>query len=483
MHVGYAADSRRAGWGRRLDILGSDRGEDRLVKEEPEVKYLVRDGARIAYGVFGSGPIDLVVNLYGTCPIDLMWDLPQLAQFMDTLGSHARVIAYDHRGSGASDPLRTTDGAAGVESATADLLAVLDTTGADRPSLLDFNLSGLVFAAVTHPDRVHSIVGANLRSSYPEVRGMTSEQLKDFAVWNGSTKGLEALNPRVAHDPVVQRWWGRAHRLSASPEEFARLVQFGAEIDVESLLEHVRVPTLIFHRKANRIWDIETSRAAAARIPNCRFVELAGSESDLFLGDTGPVLEEITRFLEEADVTPIDDDRLLATVLFTDIASSTEQLVTLGDKQWRMLLNEHDRTVDRIVGAFRGRVIKKLGDGVLATFDGPARAVRCAAAIRDAVADKDLAVRAGLHTGEIELRAGDVAGLAVHVASRISSLAGSGEILVSRTVADLTSGSGITYNLRGDHELKGVPGRWQLFAAQVPPTSGYSSGVGNNHQP
>ncbi|MGA8724619.1 MAG: adenylate/guanylate cyclase domain-containing protein [Acidimicrobiales bacterium] len=439
--------------------------------QDVEPKYLDRDGARIAYEVFGGGPVDLVVSLNGL-PIDLMWDLPQFAHFMESLGSVARVIAYDERGNGASDPLPTTDGAAAVESAASDWLAVLDSVGSERASILSFSLTGpQIFAAVTYPERVRSIIGANLRSSFPEMRGQSWEQRKAFAVWYGTNNGLMTFNPRVAHDPILQRWWGRAHRLGSSPEEFARILKYGSEIDVGALLEHVRAPALVFHREGNRVYDIDTSRMTAARMPNCRFVELPGSESDLFLGDTDPVLAEITTFLREADLTPVDDDRPLATVLFTDIVDSTEQLAALGDRQWRTVLDDHDRTTEQTVRSFRGRVVKKLGDGMLATFDGPARAVRCAAAIRDALGQHGIAVRAGLHTGEIELRDGDVAGLAVHIASRISALAGPGEVLASRTVVDLTSGSGISYDDRGNQELKGIPGGWPIFAAHAPATS------------
>ena len=248
-------------------------------------------------------------------------------------------------------------------------------------------------------------------------------------------------------------------------------MEYAAHIDVEPLLDHVRVPTLVLHRSGNPVWDVGTSRAATARIPTARFVEVPGSETDVFLGDTAPVLAEVTSFLRQEDIATVGDERALATVLFTDIVASTEQLADVGDAHWRRMLDQHDGTVDRIVNAYRGQVVRTLGDGVLATFDGPARAVRCAAAIRDAVADHGIAVRAGLHTGEIEPRDNDVAGLAIHIASRISALAQPAEILVSRTVVDLTSGSGITYDTRGDRELKGVPGKWPIFAATVPPVA------------
>jgi class 3 adenylate cyclase len=435
-----------------------------------DVEYAVRDGARIAYEVFGSGPIDLAVLHGGRFPIDLMWDLPQLAEFMDTLGTVARVIAFDGRGHGASDPLPTTDGAAGVESAAADLLAVLDAARSDRVSLLDLSHGVMPpFLAATYPERVRSMILVHLRTSFPELRGFSMEQRKNIAQTLSTPRGLRSENPRVAHDPVLQRWWGRARRLESSPEETARQMEWASQIDTESVLDHVRVPALVLHRQGSR-WDMETSRANAARIANARFVVVPGNDSDVFLGDTASVLAEITAFLAQEDSAPAGDERPLATVLFTDIVSSTARLAAVGDQEWRRVLDEHDSTIDTTVTGYRGNVIKNLGDGMLATFDGPARAVRCAAAIRDAFAERGIAIRAGLHTGEIELRHRDVAGITVHIASRVSALAGPGEILVSRTVVDLTGGSGITYDARGDYELKGVPGEWAIFAAHAPAT-------------
>jgi len=436
---------------------------------EGEVRYLVRDGARIAYEVFGSGPVDLLVVRGGAqFPIDLMWELPQLAEFMDGLGAGARVIVYDSRGTGASDPLPTSDGAAGLENGAADILAVLEAAGSDRPSILDLGYGSFaVFMAATYPERVRSIILTNLRSSFPQLRSLTSEQRVETAAWLATVSALQAYNPRVSHDPVLQRWWGRAHRLNASPQVLARSIEFAANTDIECLLDHVRVPTLVFHRRENRVWDIGASRAVAARLSDCRFVELPGSESDLYLGEIATVLEEIRQFLNEDDAAE-PRDRPLATVMFTDIVASTEHLAAVGDRRWRQLLDEHDDLVDRTVTRYGGRVVKTLGDGVLATFDGPARAVRCAADLLDTMRRRGISARAGLHTGEIELRRSDVTGLAVHIASRISALAGPGEILVSRTVVDLTGGSGITYDPRGSHDLKGIAERWPLFAVHVP---------------
>jgi class 3 adenylate cyclase len=427
-----------------------------------EVRYAVRDGTSMAFEVFGSGPCDVVV-VQSIFPIDLMWELPQLASFMDTLGTFARVIVYDPRGRGASDPYPDPE-AASLEMACDDLLAVLDAAGSPRATVFDMRsgVVGVLFAA-TYPQRVRSLIVAHLHTSFPEVRNLSAEQRRDLAAAMVGTQ-LQMEAPRLAHDPVLRQWFGRAGRLVSSPAVILDMLEMAARIDVDSAVPAVVAPALVLHRRENPVWDIASGRTAASRIPGARFVELPGSETVIFLGDTAPALAEIERFLDQAD-TDVIDDRPLATVLFTDIVASTEQLAAIGDEAWRRILDEHDSAADRAVTAHRGRVVKRLGDGILATFDGPARAVRCAAAIRDAVAEHGIVVRSGLHTGEIELRYGDVTGIAVHIASRVAALAGPGEILASRTVADLTAGSGITFDPRGDHRLKGIPGDWPIFAA------------------
>jgi class 3 adenylate cyclase len=311
------------------------------------------------------------------------------------------------------------------------------------------------------------LIITNFRTSFPELRHLSAEERSRLALRLHTVESLRIEDPRVAHDPDLQRWWVRATRLAVPHDRLVKLLEYSAQANYELLLPMVRVPTLVLHRRDNRIWDIETSRAAAELIPGARFVELPGSENDIYLGDTAPVLAEIERFLSEADVDAVHD-RPLATVLFTDIVGSTEQLAALGDSAWRQLLDAHDRKVDHLVATYRGRLIKQLGDGILATFDGPARAVHCAAAIVDAAKDNGITLRAGLHTGEIELRPSDVAGIAVHIASRIATLAGPNEILVSRTVVDLTAGSGLHFEPHGEHELKGIPGRWPTFIATTP---------------
>jgi class 3 adenylate cyclase len=430
-----------------------------------EVAYAVRDGLSIAYEVFGNGPIDLVL-VTTRFPVDLMWDLPQLAAFLDELGAIARVIAFDVVGSGSSDP--SPGWAARMESSAADCLAVMDAAGCDRVSLLQLygGTTAALFAAA-YPERVRSLILAHLRASFPEMRGYTMEQRKKMARALATTRGLRSDNPRVAHDPVLQQWWGRARRIYASPEMTARQTEEAAQIDVTSVLSSVQAPTLVLHRRDNRMFDIEDSRAAAGLIPDAVFVELPGAELDLFLGETAPVLAEVKRFLAEPDVQ-VAQDRVLATVLFTDMVASTEHLAARGDQAWRHVLDDHDHAMARIVADYHGRIVKPTGDGILATFDGAARAVRCAATLLEAADQQGIALRAGLHTGEIELRPTDVAGIAVHIANRIATLASPNEVLVSRTVVDLTAGSGLEFAPRGEHELKGVPGSWPIFAATIP---------------
>jgi class 3 adenylate cyclase len=435
------------------------------VVRDAEVHYAEQqDGTCLAYEVFGSGPSDVIVFKH-SFPIDLMWDLPQLASFMETLGGFARVIVFDPLGHGASDAISDM-GAATLETMSDGTLAVLEAAHADRVTFFDMShgVDGVTFAA-TYPQRVRSLILNNLRPSFPNIRDASAAQRKRMVRARSGIRSLESENPRVAHDPLLRQWWGRARRLLVSPQISAGQIDFAARIDVEPILAAVRAPTLVLHRSENHVWDIETSRAAAAKIPGARFVELPGSENDLFLGETAPVLAEIERFLREPE-TAATPDRVLATVLFTDIVASTEQLAAGGDDAWRRIMDEHDRTMERLVAAYRGRIVKPTGDGILATFDGPARAVRCTTELLDAASAQGITLRAGLHTGEIEIRPTDVTGIAVHIANRISGLAGPSEILVSRTVVDLTAGSGLQFEPRGEHQLKGVPGTWPTFAAR-----------------
>ena len=304
---------------------------------------------------------------------------------MEALGRLARVITWDARGYGASDPIRSNR-VRHTEVFADDMRAVLRAADSQRASLFDLGNGGASCPsyAATYPERVQSLILVNVRQSYPELGGLSALQRKRLAMRLRSPERLRFENPRAAHDPVVQRWWGHAVRLVHSPEQMARHIADAVSgSEMGSVLSALRTPTLVLHRRDNRVWDIETSRAAAAMIPDARFVELPGSENDIFLGDTAPVLAEIERFLAEPEVD-VEHDRPLATVLFTDIVSSTEQLAERGDDAWRRILDDHDHTMDRIVTAHRGRVVRQTGDGILATFDGPARAVHCAAAMLDA---------------------------------------------------------------------------------------------------
>jgi class 3 adenylate cyclase len=431
---------------------------------DAEVRYAERDGDYLAYTVFGEGPHDLAIagNLF---PIDLVWDFPQLAAFMEALGHMARVIMWDGRGIGASDPVRdpaTTT----AENYADDARAVLDAVDANRVTIFEMNTTGggAVFAA-TDPERVRSLIIVNLRGFYPELRELSARQRKRIAMTLRSPERLRFENPRVAHDPVVQRWWNKTTRLANSPEGQAENIESASHVDYRPVLPAIRVPALVLHRRENRVWDIATSRELSSQIPGARFVELPGAENAIFLGDTAPVLDEIGRFLREPETGAATPDRVLATVLFTDIVASTEQLAASGDNAWGRTLDEHDRTMERLVATYRGRIVKSTGDGILATFDGPARAVRCAAEMIDAADHQGITLRAGLHTGEIEIRPTDVFGIAVHTTNRIAGLAAAGEILVSSTVVDLTAGSGLEFEDRGERELKGVPGTWATFAA------------------
>jgi class 3 adenylate cyclase len=431
---------------------------------DSEVRYAEHNGNYVAFTVFGEGPHDLVVSP-NQVPIDLMWEFPQFAAFVEALGHMARVIAYDSRGFGGSDPTPDPE-AANSERYADEIRVVLDAAGSERATIFEMSNAGpsMVLAA-TYPERVQSLILVNLRSSWPDFRNLSASELKQLAMKIRSPEWLRVENPREAHDPVVQRWWGRAARLANSPEAQARNLALASNVDNGSVFPTIRVPVLVMHRRDNRVWDIAKSRAAASQIPGARFVELPGAENAIFLGDTAPVLAEIERFLREPEAAAARD-RVLATVLFTDIVASTEQLAASGDDAWGRALDEHDRTMERLVTSYRGRVVKSTGDGILATFDGPARAVRCAAEIIDAARRQGITVRAGLHTGEIEIRPTDVVGIAVHTANRISALAEPSEILVSRTVVDLTAGSGLQFDPRGERELKGVPGSWPIFGVQ-----------------
>jgi pimeloyl-ACP methyl ester carboxylesterase len=438
----------------------------------PVTRYARSGEVNIAYQVVGEGPLDLVFVSGWVSNLDLMWQEPSYARFLRRLASFSRLILFDKRGTGLSDRVPEAD-LPTLEARMDDVRAVLDAAGAERAALLGHSEGGpmcLLFAA-THPERTVALVliGTYARrlvgDGYPF--GTSPEAYDGFLAeiadgWGGAV-GLEARAPSLVDDTRFRTWWSDYLRMSASPGAALALTRMNGQIDVRPALETIGVPTLVVHRTGDRSLPVEGARYLAERIRGARLVELPGNDHLPFVGDQDAILDEIEEFLTGVR-RGAGNDRVLATVLFTDIVGSTERAVELGDREWRDLLESHHLLVRRALESWRGIEVDTAGDGFLATFDGPARAIRCACAIRDAVRGLGLEVRAGLHTGECEVHGETVAGIAVHIGARVAALAGPGEVLVSSTVRDLVAGSGIEFDERGEHELKGVPGRWQLYS-------------------
>jgi len=447
----------------------------RVVEEVAETCYAqTKDGLHIAYQVQGTGPLDVIELGNGTLfSIDAAAEQPRWQAYVDRLASFSRLIRFDLRGIGLSDPLGSSDPPT-VEQWAGDTLAVLDAERATETAVLGVGFEGLaaLLLTATHPERVRALVLVNgyaclIRSEdYPfGVPAGVLERFKEALVEPGPSGAddLPLMAPSLASDDSFAAWWRRAGHRGASPST-ARAVWRAAEADLRASLGAVRVPTLVLHSRDNQFCRAGHGRYLADRIAGARYVELDGADHVPWAGDAD-FAGEIEEFLTGTrQLAP--SARLLATVLLTDIVDSTEQATALGDRAWTNRLALHDRTVDRQLARFGGHLVKRTGDGVLATFDGPARAVQGATAIRDAIRQLGFDIRAGLHTGEIELRGDDIGGMAVNIAARVSALARPGEVLVSRTVTDLVTGSELRFNDRGEHVLKGVPGTWQLFAAE-----------------
>jgi pimeloyl-ACP methyl ester carboxylesterase len=438
----------------------------------PVTRYARSGEVNIAYQVVGEGPLDLVFVSGWVSNLDLMWQEPSYARFLRRLASFSRLILFDKRGTGLSDRVPEAD-LPTLEARMDDVRAVLDAADAERAALLGHSEGGpmcLLFAA-THPERTVALVliGTYARrlvgdgypfGTSPEAYDAFLEEIADG--WGGAV-GLEARAPSLVDDTRFRTWWSDYLRMSASPGAALALTRMNGEIDVRPALETIGVPTLVVHRAGDRSLPVEGARYLAERIRGARLVELPGIDHLPFVGDQDAILDEIEEFLTGVR-RGAGNDRVLATVLFTDIVGSTERAVQLGDREWRDLLDSHHLLVRRALESWRGVEVDTAGDGFLATFDGPARAIRCACAIRDAVRGLGLEIRAGLHTGECEVHGETVAGIAVHIGARVAALAGPGEVLVSSTVRDLVAGSGIEFDEHGEHELKGVPGRWRLYS-------------------
>ena len=436
----------------------------------PETRYARSGDVNIAYQVVGRAPRDLVLVPGWVSNIEVFWEDPRVARFLGRLAAFARLILFDKRGTGLSD--RAGDPPT-LEQRMDDVRAVMDAVGSERAALCGYSEGGVMCAlfAATYPARTTALV---MHGSYARLTpapehpwGRTPEAQQAWLEecrrgWGGPV-GLELRAPSLAHDEQARQWWARFLRLSASPAAAVALSRMNYEIDIRHVLPAIRVPTLILHSRNDRTIDPESGRYLAAHIPGARYVDLAGIDHLPWGDDADAILDEIEEFLTGVRHGP-EPERVLATVLFTDIVNATERAAALGDRRWRDLLDGHHARVRRELARFRGREIDTAGDGFLAAFDGPARAVRCAAAVRDQVRGLGLEVRAGLHTGECEVMGPKLGGLAVHIGARIAALAAPSEVLVSSTVRDLVAGSGLRFRDRGRHALKGVPGEWQLFA-------------------
>ncbi|MBI5015216.1 MAG: adenylate/guanylate cyclase domain-containing protein [Deltaproteobacteria bacterium] len=438
----------------------------------PKTRYAKSGKVHIAYQVVGDGPLDLVFVLGWVSHVELVWENPAAARFLRRLASFSRLILFDKPGTGLSDSV-SVDQLPTLEQRMDDVRAVMDAAGSASAALLGTSEGGpmaLLFAA-THPARTTALI---LLSTYgrvswapdypsgiaPEVRDKLFELVERG--W-GEGVVLSTLAPSHKNDPQLRQWWANFQRNAASPGAAVALLRMGFETDVRAVLPVITTPTLILQRSADRMVPAEQGRYLAEHIRGARHVELPGDDHLWYLGDSETLLEEIEVFLT-GERHAHEPDRILATILFTDIVGSTEQAAQWGDRTWRELLEGYYQSARRELERFRGREIDTAGDGLFASFDGPARAVRCAEAIGAAVRLLGMEIRAGLHTGECEVIGDKLGGIAVHIGARIASQAGPGEVLVSSTVKDLTAGSGLRFEDRGAHVLKGVPGEWRLFA-------------------
>jgi pimeloyl-ACP methyl ester carboxylesterase len=442
---------------------------------EVETRYADSDGVSIAYRVHGNGPLDLVLVPGFVSQVELLWEEPEVARFFRRLTSFSRMLVFDKRGQGLSDrPGRPPT----LEESMDDLKAAVEGAGFERPALFGISEGGPMSAlyAATYPDEISALVlfgtFARMLKAPDFPPGITEEALDRWGAmirrdW-GKSVGLDLWAPTRIGDREFERWWARLLRQGTSPAGAIALMDLYREMDTRAILPTIDVPTLVVHRADDRMVPAAQGRYLAESIPGARYVELPGEDHLPFTGDVDGLLDEVEEFLVGSRGGG-ESERALATILFTDIVGSTAKAAELGDRDWRALLERHDAAVRRQLTLHRGREVKTMGDGFLATFDGPARAIRCARAVQDEVAGLGIEVRAGIHTGEVELIGDDVGGMAVNIGARIGALADPGEVLVSSTVRELVVGSGLEFEERGMEKLKGAPGEWRLFAINSPP--------------
>jgi len=435
---------------------------------QPDTRYAKSGGVHIAYQVFGEGTVNLVLAPPFVSNIENYWESPDLARWMLRLATFARMAMFDKRGTGLSDRVAEI---ASLDQRMDDLRAVMDAAGMEQAALLGISEGGSLAAlfAATHPARCSALIlyGAFARfSSWFPTEDAFAQFLGyiDQAWGTGGTAAFFA--PSRTNDPAFVRWFGRFERLGASPSAAAAYMRMNSQIDISDIVSTIRVPTLVIHRTDDKAINVEGGRFLAGHIPGARYIELPGVDHAPMVGDNADeIIDAIQEFLTGSRA-PVNVDRVLATVLFTDIVGSTEKAVALGDRRWHDVLDNHHAIIRRNLSRFRGREVKTTGDGILATFDGPARGVRCACAITDEIRPLGIDVRAGLHTGECEVMGDDVGGIAVHIGARVAALASAGEVLVSSTVKDLVAGSGLRFGDRGKQSLKGVPGEWHIYAVE-----------------
>jgi class 3 adenylate cyclase len=437
----------------------------------PQTRYARSGEIGIAYQVYGEGEIDLVLAFPFLSHLDLMWESPAISHFLRRLGSFARVLVFDRRGVGLSDP---AEGAPTLEERMDDVRAVMDAAGSERAALLGMSEGAtmcMLFAA-TYPERTSALVlwGAMARSTAapdypwaPQREAVTEAQEELIGPMWGQGATIEIFSPSLAGDDRAREFQARFERQAASPMRVQQLFQMFVDTDVREALPLIQAPTLVLHRHRDRAVNYRAARWLAEQIEGSRYTELEGEDHFPWVGDSNAPLEAIEEFLTGVRPGPAPE-RVLATVLFTDIVDSTRLATELGDRRWRELLGEHQTLVRERLQRFEGREVKTTGDGFLAVFDGPTRAAECARAIAADMPGLGIEVRAGLHTGEVELIGDDIGGIAVHVAARIAALAGAREVFASRTVRDLAVGSGVGFEAAGSHTLKGVPDEWEIYS-------------------
>jgi class 3 adenylate cyclase len=444
------------------------------VTEIPETRFTKLGDDRIAYQVVGEGPPDLLWLAGLGEPIDARWDYPPCASFIRRLASFSRLMMFDRRGVGASDPV-SLESMPSWEGWADDAMAVLDEVGSTRAMILGAVQGGpaAIMLAATRPERIQALILANTAARFRKADdypwGMNPEDADaaaDFMAEHWGTEDAAIMGfPSQIHDPAFRHWIAKSCRMSCSGGEMATYMRQDNLTDVRQVLSSIQAPTLVLHRNDPPFFKLDQGRHLAEHIPGARFEVVPGDDLGIYTKPNAQILAHIEEFVT-GGAPSVGTNRALAAVLFTDIVGSTERAAALGDRRWSSLLGSHDAVAQAVIDQHGGRLVKLTGDGVLATFDGPGRAIRCGFALRDALDPLGITIRAGLHTGEVELRGDDIGGIGVHVAARVCDYAQPGDLLVSAAVPLLVAGSGVEFEDRGEHELKGVPGSWRLYAVE-----------------